>query len=143
MNTKILLQIIIGLLIVVGGVTSYVYFGQNKKVVDCGTDQNCFAENLKTCTPSKIGGGATIIKGGSVNNCELYFEGASPSDPKTPLGLTCLINVTDTTTAMGKSWLFKDANIAAYILFNKMDSCQGPYKDELTKMVEKARIPKP
>jgi hypothetical protein len=40
----------------------FIISGCAKQVVDCGTDVTCFYKNFKTCTPSKVGGGAMESK---------------------------------------------------------------------------------
>ncbi len=130
MNKKTLILVIIGL-VLAGGVASYLYFVQFKKVTDCGTDENCFNRNLKTCTPTKFYGGAWIIKGGSIKKCEVYTESKDLSDPdlKRNIGMTCFIDISDYEESVAKAGGGL-ANINTYILLEKLESCQGPLKDQ-------------
>jgi len=134
MSKKTLILVIIGLVLAVGA-GLYLYFFQYKKVVDCGTDQNCFTENLKSCTPTKFYGGAWIIKGGSIKSCEVYQEGTDPSDLKKNIGMTCIINVGDYEEFTKQGVL---ANINMYIL-SKLENCQGPLKDQLQSIFDKSQ----
>ncbi|MDO8552307.1 MAG: hypothetical protein Q7S01_02120 [bacterium] len=160
MSKKIIIDLIV--LLVVAGF-GYFYFNKNQQskstsntpatqvtsqvttqpstsatnnAIDCGTDQNCFTRNYKTCTPAKVGGGATVIKGGSISNCEIYLEGPSLTDGTRMLGMNCIVDVRDyeKDTAQGFA---KGAVISGYITFFKLANCQGPYLDDLNKMIER------
>ena len=101
--------------------------GCAKKVVDCGTDTLCFSKNFKICTPSKIYGGTTEIKGGTPKSCNIVFQ--STDDPKYTGGkrlmMECSVSNTDT---------FKDEEMNAYFAFQKGSQCSGDLYDFYSKL---------
>lgn len=98
----------------------FIVSGCGKKVIDCGTDTLCFSKNFKTCTPSKIYGGITEIKGGTPKDCDVVFQ--STDDRQYTGGkilqMECKIKNTDN---------FKDEEINAYFAFQKGAKCTEIY----------------
>ena len=97
------------------------------KVIDCGTDTLCFSQNFKTCTPSKIYGGLMEVKGGTSNECEIYFENPPNEAAKLErLSMTCKIENTAS---------YKDNEMnAAYVYEKERTNCKGILADTLSKI---------
>jgi len=116
----------------------FIISGCTKKAVDCGTDGACFMKNFKTCTPSKLGGGATEVKGGTTKSCQVYFEGDNPSfkDGKIVQGekLTMECVVPDTNA-------FDDEIFTGFTLLKLVEksSCKGSYYDLLAPSLDKLK----
>ncbi|MBI2655522.1 hypothetical protein HYX06_03815 [Candidatus Woesearchaeota archaeon] len=111
----------------------FIVSGCAKQVVDCGTDVTCFYKNFRTCTPSKVGGGAMEIKGGSVKSCNIHAETDNPSFQNGEikheiLTMKCTIRDTDT---------FKDIEINGLGLISK-GSCSGSMYDVMTQIIRSA-----
>ena len=104
--------------------------GANKesKMIDCGTNTACFSSAFKTCTPSKIYGGATEIMGGSPEACNIFM--LSLDDPKYTggqrLSMECTIKDTNT---------FKDEEMNAVGVIQKGSSCKGTLYDQMSKIL--------
>ena len=101
----------------------------NKQIVDCGTDIACFYKNFRSCTLSKVGGGAAEIKGGSAKSCNVYFEGDNPSFQNGEIKhekttMECTVTNTDT---------YKDSDINWYDIAGK-NSCKGTLYDAYLKI---------
>ena len=99
----------------------------SKGIIDCGTDTACFSKNFKSCTPAKIYGGTTEIKGGMPKSCNIFFQ--SMDDPKYTDGkrltMECVVQNTDT---------FKDEEMNGYFAMQKGASCKGDLYDFYSKL---------
>ncbi len=96
-------------------------------IIDCGTDTICFSKNFRTCTPSKIYGGATLIKRGTPQACEIYFESAENKlAGLEKMSMVCTLKDTASYT---------DYEMNAYDVFLKSD-CQGSLADTYAKIVK-------
>jgi|SRR3989344_5195509 len=121
-KTVILLTFVLGLIFI---------SSCSKRVIDCGTDTACFSKNFKTCTLSKIYGGATEIKGGTAQYCEIYFESAASELAKLDK-MSMICTVKDTAS-------YKDYEMNAVYVFEKKSECKGTLADtysEIYKMAE-------
>jgi len=111
----------------------FVISGCAKQIVDCGTDAPCFYKNFRSCTPSKVSGGAMEVKGGSIKACDVYFEGDNPSFENGELKhekvtMECTVTNTDT---------YKDTAINGYDIAIK-NSCSGTLYDIYLKIKQSA-----
>ena len=104
----------------------------SKGVIDCGTDTACFTKNFRTCTPSRIYGGLTEVKGGTPKSCQVYLQ--SQENPKYTggkvLSMECTVQNTDT---------FKDDAINMLGIMDKSSSCSGTLYDEMNKLLQSSK----
>ena len=101
---------------------------QESKMIDCGTDTSCFSSNFRTCTPSKIYGGSTEIRGGTPQACNVFM--LDLTDPKYTggqrLSMECTVKNTNT---------FKDEEMNAVGIIQKGSSCKGTLYDQMSKIL--------
>ncbi len=108
----------------------FVISGCSKAVIDCGTDTTCFMKNFKTCTPSKVLGGSTVVKGGTPKSCQVYFEGDNPTykDGKIVQGEKMSMECEVPDTNMFEDELFNGFTI---LKIADISSCKGTFYDSL------------
>lgn len=99
--------------------------GEQKTIIDCGTDTTCFSNNFKTCTPAKFMGGLSEIMGGSPASCQIFMQSEDMGGGKR---LTMLCDVKNTDT-------FKESEMNGYgISIQKGASCTGTLYDFYKKL---------
>ena len=99
------------------------------KVIDCGTDSKCFMDNFKSCTPSKLGGGAGQVTGGSAESCRFYAEANNPKFSKD--GKVTSMEKLSMECSVPNTNKFDDEIFTGFTHLKIMDigSCQGTLYD--------------
>lgn len=115
---------------VLGIVGAGFWYWQNQSsqvaVIDCAVDTACFATNFRSCTLSKVYGGATEIAGGTPESCQVKFYTAENTFLNAPaLNMECTVKNTG---------LFKDEEINAVGVIQKGSLCAGSMYEEYKKI---------
>lgn len=106
----------------------------SKNVVDCGRDVTCFANNFRTCTPTKIYDGLVEVRGGTSKSCNVVLGYRTLRDALIPnttlddfkLTMECVVQNTNT---------FKDGDMMdLFRITERSLTCKGALYDRLHKL---------
>jgi hypothetical protein len=121
-------KIILACIILLAGLGFWYWQNQSSQssVIDCGVDTACFAANFKSCTLSKIYGGAIEVTAGNSDACKVKFHTGENTFLNQPaLTMECVVKNTDS---------FRDEEINAATIYQKGSACEGSMADEYAKI---------
>jgi len=131
---KILFLLFLVSVLVTGCGTKETSTTKEKTTIDCGTDQSCFYEKFKTCTPSKVLGGSLEVKSGTPESCVVFVDNGIQEGKRQTM--ECIVKNTNSfkTAIENQIWpndLFEDGYFGD-------SSCEGPLYDTLSEIYQTA-----